>query len=149
MEGWTAHCALQMVQGLRRGRSGQGPEMDGLIMIASLDTDPCSWVPSSTLDPQWRAKFTANGEISCDLSFSHVSFCLKKPQNLLLLMSHGLILTSAYWLKSGVELQTWAPLLQLLSNSKYTNITPLKCSRLGGLTINFSPDSSGAASTNY
>lgn len=77
MEGWRAHCAVQMVQGLRRGRSGEGPEMDGLIMIGSLDTDPCSWVPSSTLDPQ----FTANGEISCDLSFSHVSFCLKKNKN--------------------------------------------------------------------
>lgn len=117
MEGWRAHCALQMVQGLRRGRSGEGPEMDGLIMIGSLDTDPCSWVPSSTLDPQWRAKFTANGEISCDLSFSHVSFCLKKTkQTLLLLMSHGLILTSAYWLKSEVELQTWAPLFQQISH---------------------------------
>lgn len=78
MEGWRAHCALQMVQGLRWGRSGEGPEMDGLIMIGSLDTDPCSWVPSSTLDPQWRATLTANGEMSCDLSFSHVSFCLKK-----------------------------------------------------------------------
>lgn len=64
----------------------------------------------------------------------------KKTERHLLLMSHSLILTSAYWLKSGVERQIWAPLLQLLSNGKYTNIAFRL--RQGGLAIRFSLDSS-------
>lgn len=100
MEVRRAHCALQMAQGLRRGRSrGEGTEMEWLV-IGSSDPDTCSWVPSSTLGRQWRDTFTANEEISCDLSFGHVSFCFKRAnkKSLLLLISHGLILTSAYWL---------------------------------------------------
>lgn len=85
VDGWrcggpTVHCRWLMVCEEGRSGGGEGTEMDWLV-IGSPDPDPCSWVPSSTLDPQWRDTFTANGEISCDLSFSHVSLsALKKTK---------------------------------------------------------------------
>lgn len=175
VDGWRdggAHCALQMVQGLVMGEEW-GSEMDGVTVIGSPRLTLTAPLTPPTLRPNphplqtlihaagdhhqdWilnqGAKFTANGEISCDPSSSHVSRCFntnKKP--LLLLMSHALLLTSAYW-PEWVAACRPEPLLEWISQGKKHKLNSLPLLNVPGescLTINFSPDPSGAASTNY